>query len=321
MENRTARLTLLIDPRKKKIFEEICALHDVTPSQVVRKLIRQWIIENAAGRELPPWLLRASAASAEHRGRYGSCPVSSLGVEAILAVVAGWLVLGLAGLFALHRFWFVARVLFPAGGALALALVGISLAGLHAPAESVVLPIGLPSLPFHFRLDSFSAFFILAIAAVAAGVSAFAAGYFRRGEGTPPGLLCLQYHVFLASGHGARGACRRRLRVHGDVGNDGAVVVLPRDDEPPHPRDQERGLPVSPDRAHRGDRHPPVLRRPAGGHRRLHVREHARPAARAVLVIGGVPAGLVRLRGQGRCCRCTCGCPKRILPRLRRCPR
>lgn len=59
MENRTARLTLLIDPRKKKIFEEICALHDVTPSQVVRKLIRQWIIENAAGRELPAWL-RAS---------------------------------------------------------------------------------------------------------------------------------------------------------------------------------------------------------------------------------------------------------------------
>ena len=27
----------------------------------------------------------------------------------------------------------------------------------------------------------------------------FAAGYFRAGEGTAPGLLCLQYHVFLAS--------------------------------------------------------------------------------------------------------------------------
>ena len=30
-------------------------------------------------------------------------------------------------------------------------------------------------------------------------ISIFAAGYFRRGEGTPPGLLCLQYHLFLAS--------------------------------------------------------------------------------------------------------------------------
>jgi hypothetical protein len=60
MENRTARLTILVDPRKKKIFEELCAARDVTPSQVVRKLIRQWIIENADRRELPSWLTRAS---------------------------------------------------------------------------------------------------------------------------------------------------------------------------------------------------------------------------------------------------------------------
>ena len=60
MENRTARLTILVDPRKKKIFEELCAARDVTPSQVVRKLIRQWIIENAGERELPAWL-RATA--------------------------------------------------------------------------------------------------------------------------------------------------------------------------------------------------------------------------------------------------------------------
>ncbi|MCE1241507.1 MAG: CopG family transcriptional regulator [Azonexaceae bacterium] len=56
MENRTARLTLLIDPRKKQIFEEICAAQDLTPSQVVRRLIRQYIIDNADGRELPDWL-------------------------------------------------------------------------------------------------------------------------------------------------------------------------------------------------------------------------------------------------------------------------
>ena len=63
-----------------------------------------------------------------------------------------------------------------------------------------VLPIGLPGLPFHFRLDSLSAFFLLVIGGAAAGVSAFAAGYFRKSEGdTPPGLLCLEYHVFLAS--------------------------------------------------------------------------------------------------------------------------
>lgn len=56
MEKRTARLTILIDPQKKKIFEEICAANDLTSSQVVRRLVRQYIIDNAGNRELPEWL-------------------------------------------------------------------------------------------------------------------------------------------------------------------------------------------------------------------------------------------------------------------------
>jgi len=56
MEKRTARLTILIDPQKKQLFEEICAARDLTPSQVVRRLIRQYVIDNAGGRELPEWL-------------------------------------------------------------------------------------------------------------------------------------------------------------------------------------------------------------------------------------------------------------------------
>ncbi|MBR9828102.1 MAG: CopG family transcriptional regulator [Oceanospirillales bacterium] len=43
MENRTARLTLLIDPKKKAVFERLCNQHDVTPSQMVRKFIRDFI--------------------------------------------------------------------------------------------------------------------------------------------------------------------------------------------------------------------------------------------------------------------------------------
>lgn len=46
MENRTARLTLLIDPRKKKVFEKLCDQNDVTPSQLIRKFIRDYIEEN-----------------------------------------------------------------------------------------------------------------------------------------------------------------------------------------------------------------------------------------------------------------------------------
>jgi len=46
MENRTARLTLLIDPRKKAAFEKLCALEDVTASQKVRQFIREYVEAN-----------------------------------------------------------------------------------------------------------------------------------------------------------------------------------------------------------------------------------------------------------------------------------
>lgn len=56
MENRTARITLLIDPKKKQLFEETCAEQDLTSSQVIRRLIHQYIIEHAGSRALPEWL-------------------------------------------------------------------------------------------------------------------------------------------------------------------------------------------------------------------------------------------------------------------------
>lgn len=45
MENRTARLTLLIDPDKKAAFEALCKAEDVTPSQKVRQFIREYVEE------------------------------------------------------------------------------------------------------------------------------------------------------------------------------------------------------------------------------------------------------------------------------------
>ncbi len=60
MESKTARFTVLLDPRKKRMFEEICTAQDLTPSQVVRQLIREYVIANAGNRELPAWLLAAA---------------------------------------------------------------------------------------------------------------------------------------------------------------------------------------------------------------------------------------------------------------------
>ena len=44
MELKTARLTLLIDPNKKAAFERLCAQQDRTASQVVRQLIREYLV-------------------------------------------------------------------------------------------------------------------------------------------------------------------------------------------------------------------------------------------------------------------------------------
>ena len=52
LEERTARLTILIDPRKKALFERLCDQEDLTSSQVVRRMIRAYI-EERLGR---PWI-------------------------------------------------------------------------------------------------------------------------------------------------------------------------------------------------------------------------------------------------------------------------
>jgi hypothetical protein len=54
LEDRTARLTILIDPRKKAFFERLCAEEDATPSQVVRRLIRRYIEERTGRPWAPP---------------------------------------------------------------------------------------------------------------------------------------------------------------------------------------------------------------------------------------------------------------------------
>ena len=43
---RQTRLTVLIDAEKKKAFEALCASQDITASQVVRQLIREYLAKH-----------------------------------------------------------------------------------------------------------------------------------------------------------------------------------------------------------------------------------------------------------------------------------
>ena len=128
--------------------------------------------------------------------------ISSLSspLPACLALLGGWLLVGFVGLLRPGSVRFAGRALFLCGALLGAALAAVAATGLLGGAiEQATLPLGLPQLPFHLRFDALAAVFLLLLGTVAAGVSVFAAGYFRQAEGTAPGLLCLQYHVFLAS--------------------------------------------------------------------------------------------------------------------------
>ena len=116
-----------------------------------------------------------------------------------LSLLTAWGITGLAGLVRPLSIAFVGRTLFPLGAVFGAALAVVATTSLALPTEQLVLPIGLPDLPVHLRLDGLSGVFLILLGATSAGISIFAAGYFRRGEGTAPGLMCLQYHLFLAS--------------------------------------------------------------------------------------------------------------------------
>lgn len=64
MENKTARLTVLIDPAKKLAFEKLCYTQDMTPSQVMRRLIRDFMDQHQGATPAP----RSKAAAKKRAG-------------------------------------------------------------------------------------------------------------------------------------------------------------------------------------------------------------------------------------------------------------
>ncbi len=120
-------------------------------------------------------------------------------LELCLALLCAWLVLGALAMLRPKRYGWTCGVLFPAGAAIGVALAIAAAASLGAPVERSILPLGLPDLPMHLRLDALSAVFLFLLGAVSAGVSLFASDYFRHPLSASPGLIGLQFHLFLAS--------------------------------------------------------------------------------------------------------------------------
>jgi len=119
-------------------------------------------------------------------------------IDYILIAIAGWIAIGVFGLVKIRQTDFVAQVIFPLGGVLGIFLGTLGLIGVFAPVQTELLPLGLPGLPFHVRLDTLSSYFLFVLGIVSTGVSFFSAGYFNKEEDTPAGLICLEYHLCLA---------------------------------------------------------------------------------------------------------------------------
>jgi formate hydrogenlyase subunit 3/multisubunit Na+/H+ antiporter MnhD subunit len=119
-----------------------------------------------------------------------------LPLDIALGVIVYWLLLGLFALFNQNSL-FNPRDLFPAAAFGSLVLAAAAGVCLGGAANTAVLPLGLPDLPFHLRLDALSAFFLLLLGAASIGISLYAAGYFRHMAGATLALLCFEYHLFL----------------------------------------------------------------------------------------------------------------------------
>ncbi|MEW6687981.1 MAG: hydrogenase 4 subunit B [Pseudomonadota bacterium] len=120
-------------------------------------------------------------------------------LEGALAAAAGWLLIAVLSLFPQGNAAFARRLAFPLGALAGLALAGFGLEAVWLPSAQFTLPLGLPELPFHLRIDPLASFFLMLLGAVAAGISVYAAGYFRDEAPGRLALIGLQYHLFLAS--------------------------------------------------------------------------------------------------------------------------
>jgi formate hydrogenlyase subunit 3/multisubunit Na+/H+ antiporter MnhD subunit len=124
--------------------------------------------------------------------------VGVLPLDVAGTVIVLWLALGLLGLALQRSPHLVTDVIFPLGAFVSLALAATGLWALGEAADTAILPLGLPDLPLHLRLDQLSAFFLILLGGASFGVSLFSAGYFKSMQGSALGLLCLEYHLFLA---------------------------------------------------------------------------------------------------------------------------
>ncbi len=107
----------------------------------------------------------------------------------------------------------------------------LSLFGHSGSASTATLPLGLPWLGAHFRIDALAAFFLVVVNLGGAAASLFALGYGRH-EHSPQRVL--PFYPGLSRRDESGGAGRRRLQLPGVVGIHVAHLLGAGDRASPH---------------------------------------------------------------------------------------
>ncbi|MGH8663224.1 MAG: hydrogenase 4 subunit B [Burkholderiales bacterium] len=126
-------------------------------------------------------------------------PTALPSVEIAVGIAVLWMLAAALSLLESERLRLVDRVLFPAAALASLVLAVVAVCAIAQPAQTLVLPLGLPGLPFHLRLDPLGGFFLFLLGIGSAGISIYATGYFERETPQRLRLIGLQYHAFLAA--------------------------------------------------------------------------------------------------------------------------
>ncbi len=124
---------------------------------------------------------------------------SRLLLSVALGVVVCWALAGVAALLRPRSTRWVAHRVFPVGAALCAVMAAVGLAAVFTQPAEASLALGASGLVLHWRLDPLAGFFLMLLGASAFGSTLFGCGYFRVGEGAPPGQIGLAYHLFLAA--------------------------------------------------------------------------------------------------------------------------
>ena len=87
-------------------------------------------------------------------------------LAACLMLLVAWMVIAFAGLLRPQSVAYAGRALFLVGAAVGAALAVVAATSIALPPEQLVLPFGLPDLPFHLRRDALASVFLALLGAV-----------------------------------------------------------------------------------------------------------------------------------------------------------